>query len=213
VDKNNVSPTALSSGDAAHLEGGPEGPAAVLPRPEAAARPSGSTAGRVTALVIGALLVLASLGFLGARRRMEAMQARGSLQGVARAFDPAADVPGLPDWQCIPTPGHTPGHIAFFRPHDRVLITGDAALTVNLNSIRDLLRGRHRPSGPPYISTWNWPAAKQSVTTLSRLEPAVLAAGHGRPMTGSGTAAHLAAFAGRFAGVPGHRSPRSPSVP
>ena len=29
---------------------------------------------------------------------------------IAAAFDPGAGVPGLPDWQCIPTPGHTPGH-------------------------------------------------------------------------------------------------------
>ena len=27
-------------------------------------------------------------------------------------IDPNAGVPGLPDWQIIPTPGHTPGHLA-----------------------------------------------------------------------------------------------------
>jgi glyoxylase-like metal-dependent hydrolase (beta-lactamase superfamily II) len=47
-----------------------------------------------------------------------------------RAFDPSAGVPGLPDWECIPTPGH----VAFFRNCDRVLIAGDAVLTVQLNS-------------------------------------------------------------------------------
>jgi membrane protease YdiL (CAAX protease family) len=34
-----------------------------------------------------------------------------------------------------PRRGHTPGHAAFFRSRDRVLITGDAVLTVNLNSV------------------------------------------------------------------------------
>ena len=111
---------------------------------------------------------------------------RNSLVGTARAFDPQADVPDLPDWQAIPTPGHTPGHVAFFRSTDRVLITGDAVLTVNLNSVPDLLAGKHRVSGPPYISTWDWPAAKQSVAALAGFRPDVLACGHGRPMTGPG---------------------------
>jgi glyoxylase-like metal-dependent hydrolase (beta-lactamase superfamily II) len=84
--------------------------------------------------------------------------------------------------------------VAFFRSADRVLITGDAVLTINLNSVHDLLAGKHRVSGPPYISIWNWPAAKQSVATLARLKPDVLACGHGRPMTGTEAAAGLASF-------------------
>ena len=112
------------------------------------------------------------------RGKVDASLARNSLQGTARAFDPAAGVPGLPDWQAVPTPGHTPGHVAFFRSTDRVLITGDAVLTVDLNSVP----GRRRVAGPPYISTWNWPAARRSVTTLARLGPRVLACGHGRPL-------------------------------
>ncbi len=42
-----------------------------------------------------------------------------------------AELPGLPDWEAVPTPGHTPGHVAFFRRSDRVLITGDALVTVD----------------------------------------------------------------------------------
>ena len=142
------------------------------------------------------------------RRKVEASLSRNSLQGTARAFDPAAGVPGLPDWQAVPTPGHTPGHVAFFRGSDRVLITGDAVLTVNLNSVPGLLAGRHRVSGPPYISTWNWPAAQQSVAALASLRPAVLACGHGRPMTGARAAASLASFSGRFSRQPSpSRSP------
>jgi hypothetical protein len=62
VNKNNVSPTALSSGDTAQPEAGP---AAVPPR-LAASRPSRWTAGRITALVIGVLVVLPSVALLGA---------------------------------------------------------------------------------------------------------------------------------------------------
>jgi glyoxylase-like metal-dependent hydrolase (beta-lactamase superfamily II) len=136
------------------------------------------------------------------RRMVEESVSRSSLEGTARAFDPDAGVPGLPGWQCIPTPGHTPGHVAFFRSSDRVLITGDAILTVNLNSVRDLLANKHRVSGPPYISTWNWPAAKESVAVLARLEPRVLACGHGRPLSGTQTAKRLTSFSNHFSRQP-----------
>ena len=139
---------------------------------------------------------------LAPRRAVEASRSRNSLEGTARALDPAAGVPGLPDWQAVPTPGHTPGHLAFFRGKDRVLITGDAVLTVNINSVPSLLAGKHEVAGPPYISTWNWPAAKESVAALARLNPDVLACGHGRPMTGVQAAAGLASLVGRFSPQP-----------
>ena len=134
------------------------------------------------------------------RHAVEESRSRSSLVGTVQPLDPGAGVPGLPDWRCIPVPGHTPGHVAFFRSADRVLITGDAVLTVNLNSLRDLLARRHRVSGPPYISTWNWQAATESVAVLAKLRPAILAPGHGRPMTGSATADLLASFANRLSG-------------
>jgi hypothetical protein len=65
VNKSYVSPTVLSADDAAHAEVGPEGPAAVPPRPEPTARRSGWTGGRITALVIGVLIGLVSLVLLG----------------------------------------------------------------------------------------------------------------------------------------------------
>ncbi len=136
-------------------------------------------------------------------RRHESMLSESSFKDVARAFDPNTGVPGLPDWECIPTPGHTPGHVSFFRPSDRVLITGDAVLTVHLNSLWGFLlwgfrRNKQRLSGPPWYTTWSWRAAKESVAPLARLEPRVLACGHGLPMSGTGTAPELRAFADHF---------------
>lgn len=126
---------------------------------------------------------------------------RGSnVADVARAVDPSA-VPGLADWKCIHSPSHTPGHVAFFRSHGRVLIAGDALLTINVNALWDLLRNKQRVSGPPYISTWNWPMAKASVAALAQLDPNVLAGGHGVPMTGPETARDLHSFADHFAPV------------
>ena len=119
--------------------------------------------------------------------------------GIVRAVDPSAAVPGLPDWLCIPTPGHTPGHVSYFRPSDRVLVTGDAVVTLQLNSLPGLVLGRQGLSGPPWYTTWNRPAARTSVARLAELEPRVLAGGHGMPMTGVETAGALRAFADRVA--------------
>ena len=51
-------------------------------------------------------------------------------------------------------------------------------------------------SGPPWYTTWSQRAAAASIRTLARLEPTVLAGGHGTPMTDPGTPARLRAFAG-----------------
>jgi glyoxylase-like metal-dependent hydrolase (beta-lactamase superfamily II) len=135
------------------------------------------------------------------RRRVESMLSRAGLKDVARAFDPGVAVPSLSDWECIPTPGHTPGHVAFFRASDRVLIAGDALLTVDLNSFWGFLLwcmrlNAQRVSGPPWYSTWNRRAAKESVVALAELEPRVLASGHGVLMTDD-IARKLHAFADR----------------
>jgi hypothetical protein len=66
VNESSISQTKQPTPAAAHPEGGQAGPSETLPPPpKAAARRSGWTGGRITALVIGALLVLVSLGLLG----------------------------------------------------------------------------------------------------------------------------------------------------
>jgi len=131
------------------------------------------------------------------RRRREAMLATSSLGDVARTFEMGAGVPGLPGWECVPTPGHTPGHVSYFRPSDRVLITGDALVTLKVNSWAGLLLQRPGLSGPPWYTTWSPRAARKSIQRLAHLEPTVLAGGHSQPMTGLGTAAALSAYAER----------------
>jgi len=94
--------------------------------------------------------------------------------------------------------GRSPLVSRVLRPdHQNRTWGGDAVLTVNLNSVSGLLSGKPRVAGPPYISTWNWPAARESVAALARLKPDVLACGHGQPMTGPRAAA-LASFSDRF---------------
>lgn len=133
-------------------------------------------------------------------RKWEAMLAEGSLKDRAQSFDPNAGVPGLPGWKCIPTPGHSPGHVSFFRPSDRVLITGDAVVTLKVNSPWGFLLHQSGLSGPPRYMSSNWQDAKESIATLAGLEPRVLATGHGMPMTGAGTARQLRAFANHVLG-------------
>ena len=125
--------------------------------------------------------------------------ARSSLAGIVRAVDPSATVPGLPGWEWIPTPGHTPGHVAFLRSGDRVVISGDAVVTLEVNSVPGLLLGRQGLSGPPWYTSWNWRLAEASVATLARREPLVLAPGHGLPLIGTETPPALQAFAERHA--------------
>jgi glyoxylase-like metal-dependent hydrolase (beta-lactamase superfamily II) len=122
---------------------------------------------------------------------------------LVRGYDPAAAPPGLQDWRCIHTPGHTPGHVAFYRDRDGVLITGDAVLTVNLNSVRGTLSLAHEVSGPMRLTSWSWPSATRSIAELAALEPRVLAPGHGDPQT-TGAAAALDCLAERV------RHPRGP---
>ncbi len=144
-------------------------------------------------------LILPIMRAMG-RRRREALIARSSLTDVAQPLDDAEPIPGLPGWQAIPTPGHTAGHLSFFRPSDRVLISGDSVLTLQVNSPIGALRGRAGLSGPPWYTTWNQRLARASVARLAALEPLVLAPGHGRTLKGPGTPAALRAFATRFDG-------------
>ncbi len=144
-------------------------------------------------------IVLPWLRLMGARRT-ESMLADASFSDVAQAFEPKEGVPGLVDWEAIATPGHTPGHVAFFRRGDRVLITGDALVTLDLNSLRGLLLRKQTVSGPPWYTTWNRQTANESIATLNELEPRILAPGHGIPLMGPDTPDRVRAFSSRRRG-------------
>ena len=127
------------------------------------------------------------------RRRVEAA---GDITDVVRSLPAGGEVPGLPGWAAIPTPGHTPGHVAYWRSGDGVLITGDAVVTVNLNSPQGILLGAPDLSGPPWYTTWNWKQSMDSVARLAELGPRMLAPGHGQPLA-LGTVSRLRAFGAR----------------
>lgn len=93
-------------------------------------------------------------------------------------------IPGLEDWKFIHTPGHTPGHVSFFRESDKTLIAGDAFVTVKQESFFAVLKQQKEIHGPPAYFTCDWEAAERSVATLTMLKPEVAACGHGKPMRG-----------------------------
>jgi glyoxylase-like metal-dependent hydrolase (beta-lactamase superfamily II) len=105
----------------------------------------------------------------------------------------------MPGWTLLHTPGHTPGHVSFFREADRTLIVGDAFCTTPAESF--FAANFTQPAelhGPPSYFTSDWQAAKSSVRQLSGLLPTVVAPGHGKPLSGPQVASALRALADDF---------------
>jgi glyoxylase-like metal-dependent hydrolase (beta-lactamase superfamily II) len=105
----------------------------------------------------------------------------------------------LPEWTLLHTPGHTPGHISFFRNEDRTLLVGDAFCTTKPESFFEANLLQHPElHGPPAYFTSDWDAAKSSVLKLAELAPVTVAPGHGKPLAGADVAASLQELAMRF---------------
>ena len=105
----------------------------------------------------------------------------------------------MPGWTLIHTPGHTPGHVSFFRESDRTLLVGDAFCTTRPESF--FAANFSQPAelhGPPSYFTSDWSAAQRSVRKLSALHPKTVAPGHGKPLAGSEVAAGLEKLAADF---------------
>jgi glyoxylase-like metal-dependent hydrolase (beta-lactamase superfamily II) len=101
-----------------------------------------------------------------------------------RALPDDGSVPGLPEWRTIVTPGHSPGHVSFFRERDRALVVGDAFVTTKQESALAVLTQRAEMHGPPMYFTPDWEQARASVERLAALAPEVAITGHGPPMRG-----------------------------
>lgn len=92
---------------------------------------------------------------------------------------------GLEGWETHFTPGHTPGHLSFYRQSDRVLLAGDALTTVNVDNFFDFVAKKQEVCRPPAPATTDWEKARSSVQLLAGLKPNVIAPGHGKPMRGA----------------------------
>ncbi|HEY1013574.1 MAG TPA: MBL fold metallo-hydrolase [Herpetosiphonaceae bacterium] len=89
----------------------------------------------------------------------------------------------------VDAPGHSPGHVAFWRERDRVLILGDVLTNMSL------LTGKAGLHEPPRRFTVDPAANRQSARKLAALDPAVVCFGHGPPLRDG---AALGAFADRL---------------
>lgn len=113
--------------------------------------------------------------------------------------DARLTMPEMPGWRLIHTPGHTPGHVSFFREADRTLLVGDAFCTTKAESFFQVNFTQHPElHGPPAYFTSDWAAAERSVKKLADLEPIVVAPGHGLPLAGGDVAASLRKLAMQF---------------
>lgn len=79
--------------------------------------------------------------------------------------------------EVIETPGHTPGHLAFWEATTRVLILGDVLFHRNPATFRKGL------SEPFRFATFDRAANLRSARKLADLEPETICFGHGEPLT------------------------------
>jgi glyoxylase-like metal-dependent hydrolase (beta-lactamase superfamily II) len=73
----------------------------------------------------------------------------------------------------LDAPGHSPGHVAFWREADRVLVAGDVWFNLHLSTLRPGLRE------PPRILTTDPARNRESGRRLAALDPELVLFGHG----------------------------------
>jgi len=118
-----------------------------------------------------------------------------------QALPEDGSVPFRPDWKWIHTPGHTPGHVSFWRENDRSMVVGDAFITTRQESIYAIMVQSPEMHGPPQPLTPDWEDAAKSVRRLAALEPEMVVCGHGRAMRGRGMQDALQKLAGEFESI------------
>ncbi|WP_112180010.1 MBL fold metallo-hydrolase [Paraliobacillus zengyii] len=107
-----------------------------------------------------------------------------NITGHVKALPENNSVPHMPGFRWVHTPGHTAGHVSFFREKDRVLIAGDAFVTVKQDALYKVFTQEIEISGPPRYLTPDWEAARRSVEQLAKLKPSIVVTGHGQPVSG-----------------------------
>lgn len=122
-------------------------------------------------------------------------------------------IPGFPEWRWIATPGHSAGHVSFWRESDRTLISGDAVITTNQESAYGVITQEPEIHGPPSYFTPDWTTARQSVQAIAGLEPALIVSGHGRALSGDAVRTALKKLAEDFEDIAVPKTGRYVSKP
>lgn len=77
--------------------------------------------------------------------------------------------------QAIFTPGHAPGHLAYWQPQKRVLFCGDVLMHMTGLTL------------PFAIATIDMRQNKRSIQRIAQLDPEIVCFGHGNPLTQNAT--------------------------
>lgn len=92
---------------------------------------------------------------------------------VARALSEGDEVAGF---TVLEVPGHSRGHVAYWRESDRTLILGDVLNGMNL------LTGKRGLQEPPTVFTPDPARNRESIRRIAALEPELVCFGHGPPL-------------------------------
>ena len=113
---------------------------------------------------------------------------QGPPHKVDRVLEEGDEVAGF---RIVHTPGHSRGHVLFFRESDRVVICGDV--------IRNMSYATGLPGikEPPPLFTYDMEENRRSIRKLAELNPALILPGHGPAVT------DMAAFERFVAALPG----------
>ena len=108
-----------------------------------------------------------------------------AIAGAAGGFDGTAVARTLSEgdsltdgFTVLDTPGHSPGHVSFWRESDRTLICGDVFFNLHVLTTIPGLRQ------PPDVLTLDPPTNRQSERRLAGLEPRTVGFGHGPVLAG-----------------------------
>ncbi|HEX5983532.1 MAG TPA: MBL fold metallo-hydrolase [Solirubrobacterales bacterium] len=107
---------------------------------------------------------------------------------VDRVLQEGDEVAGF---RVVHTPGHSRGHVVYFRESDRVAICGDV--------IRNMSYATGLPGikEPPPVFTYDMEENRRSIRKLAELEPSLILPGHGPAVT------DMAAFERFVSSLPG----------
>ena len=99
---------------------------------------------------------------------------RGPAHAVDKQLKEGDEVGGF---TVLEVPGHSPGHVAYWREKDKVLILGDVLRNMNYATTLAHL------AEPPKVFTPNPTLNRKSILKIAELKPKLITFGHGAPLT------------------------------
>jgi hydroxyacylglutathione hydrolase len=97
----------------------------------------------------------------------------GPAHPVSRRLEEGDEIAGF---RVLHVPGHSPGHVAYWRESDRALVLGDVLNNMNVST------GRRGLREPKRIFTPDPARNRESARKLAALEPDLVCFGHGPPL-------------------------------